>query len=41
MPRFGYQPNFTKKIYNSDYLTFQEQFNFNQGYRCVILSPEE
>ena len=41
VPRFGYQPNFTKKIYYSDYLTFQEQLGFNQGDRCVNLIPVE
>ena len=29
VPRFGYQPNFTKKIYNSDNFTFHEQLEFD------------
>ena len=41
VPRLGYQPNFTKKIYKTDYFTFQEQLGFDQGDRCVNLTPEE
>ena len=41
VPQFGYLPNFTKKIYNQAYFTFQEQLNFDQGDRCVNISPEE
>ena len=41
VPRFGYQPNFTKKIYNADYYTFQEQLGFDQDDRCVNVTPEE
>ena len=39
--QFGYLPNFTKKIYNQAYFTFQEQLGFDQGDRCVNISPEE
>ena len=41
VPRFGYQQNFTKKIYNTDYFTFQEQLGFDQGDRCVNLTQKE
>ena len=41
VPQFGYQPNFTKKIYNFDYFIFQEQLGFDQGNRCVNVTPEE
>ena len=41
VPRFGYQPNFTKQIYSTDYFTFQEQLGFDKGDRCVNLTPEE
>ena len=41
VPQFGYLPNFPKKVYNQAYFTFQEQLGFDQGDRCVNISPEE
>ena len=41
VPRFSYQPNVTKKIYNTDYYTFQEQLGFDQGDRCENLTNDE
>ena len=41
VPRFGYQPNFTKKIYNSDNFTFQEQLELDQGDHCVNLTLKQ
>ena len=39
--QMGYRPDFAKKLYNDSYLTFQEQLGFDQGDRCVNITPEE
>ena len=41
VPQFGYLLNFTKKIYNHAYFTFQEQLGLGQGDRFMNISPEE
>ena len=41
VPQFGNLLNFTKKIYNHAYFTFKEQPGFDQGNRCVNISPEK
>ena len=40
-PRHGYTPNFQTKEYIKDYITFQEQLGFDQGDKCVHLTPAE
>jgi hypothetical protein len=39
--QMGYRPDFTKKLYNDAYFTFQEQLGFDQGDRCANITPEE
>ena len=41
VPSQGYQPDFTKQIYNAEYDIFQEQLGFGEGDRCVNITPEE
>jgi hypothetical protein len=41
VPRQGYTPKFDDKLYNKDYLTFQEQLGYNVDDTCVILKPTE
>ena len=41
VPSLGYKPEFTKKIYNEAYDTFQNQLGFGEGERCVAITPEE
>ena len=39
--QMGYKPDFAKGLYNEAYMTFQEQLGFDQGDRCVNITPEE
>ena len=39
--QMGYRPDFAKKLYEDSYFTFQEQLGFDQGDRCVNITPEE
>jgi len=41
VPRQGYTPKFAEKLYNKDYLTFQEQLGYDVDDKCVILKPTE
>jgi hypothetical protein len=39
--QMGYRPDFNKKLYEDAYFTFQEQLGFDQGDRCVNITPDE
>ena len=39
--QMGYRPDYAKKLYEDAYYTFQEQLGFDQGDRCVTITPDE
>lgn len=39
--QMGYRPDYAKKLYEDGYSTFQEQLGFEQGDRCVNITPDE
>ena len=41
VPRFGYTPDFAKKLYTKDYANFLQQLNFFDGDRAINITPEE